>query len=90
MAKTPLWQRKAGKSKTGGLTKAGVASYRREHPGSKLQTAVTEESPTGKRAKRRKSFCSRMKGMKEKLTSAETAKDPKSRINLALKKWRCK
>ena len=30
-----------------------------------------------------------MGGMKDKLTSAETARDPKSRINLALKKWNC-
>lgn len=90
MAKSPAWQRKAGKSKTGGLNPKGIASYRRENPGSKLAMAVTEKAPTGKRAKRRKSFCARMSGMKAKLTSPETAKDPKSRINLALKKWRCK
>ena len=89
MAKTPLWQRAAGKSKTGGLTKAGVASYRKENPGSKLSLAVTEKAPTGKRAKRKKAFCSRMQGLKDKLTSSKTAKDPKSRVNLALKKWRC-
>ena len=41
MAKTPAWQRKAGKSKSGGLNKKGVASYRKANPGSKLQTAVT-------------------------------------------------
>ena len=27
-----------------GMTKAGVAAYRRKNPGSKLQTAVTEKS----------------------------------------------
>ena len=48
-----------------GLTKAGVAKYRRQNPGSKLQTAVTEKKPTGKRAARRKSFCARMRGMKK-------------------------
>ena len=41
MARSPAWQRKAGKSKSGGLNKKGVASYRKANPGSKLQTAVT-------------------------------------------------
>ena len=90
---TPAWQRSEGKNPEGGLNKAGVASYRREHPGSKLQTAVTTKpsklKPGSKRAKRRKSFCSRMKGMKAKLTSAKTASDPNSRINKSLRKWNC-
>jgi hypothetical protein len=51
--------------------------------------AVTEKNPTGKRAARRKSFCARMKGMKRKLTSAKTARDPNSRINKSLRKWNC-
>ena len=86
---SPAWQRKEGKNPEGGLNKKGVASYRREHPGSKLQTAVTEKSPKGKRAKRRLSFCRRMRGMKSKLTSAKTARDPDSRINKSLRKWNC-
>ena len=45
-----------------GLTKKGVAKYRKANPGSKLQTAVTEKNPKGKRAARRKSFCARSKG----------------------------
>jgi hypothetical protein len=45
-----------------GMTEKGVAQYRRENPGSKLQTAVTEKNPTGKRAARRKAFCARSKG----------------------------
>ena len=45
-----------------GMTKKGVAAYRRKNPGSKLQTAVTEKNPKGKRAARRKSFCARSKG----------------------------
>lgn len=45
-----------------GMTEAGVASYRRENPGSNLQTAVTEKNPTGKRAARRRAFCARSKG----------------------------
>lgn len=76
-------------TKTGaGMTKKGVAAYRKANPGSKLQTAVTEKSPTGKRAKRRESFCSRMEGMK-KLAKPETVKDPNSRLNQSLKRWRC-
>ena len=90
---TPAWQRAAGKNPEGGLNKAGVASYRRENPGSKLQTAVTTKpsklKPGSKAANRRKSFCSRMKGMKAKLTSAKTARDPDSRINKSLRKWNC-
>ena len=41
-----------------GMTAKGVAKYRRQNPGSKLQTAVTESKPRSKaRAARRKSFC---------------------------------
>lgn len=83
------WQSVNRKDKTDGLSPAAVKAYRRENPGSKLQTAVTEKNPTGKRADRRKSFCRRMKGMKSKLTSAETARDPDSRINKALRRWNC-
>ena len=90
---TPAWQRKEGKNPEGGLNQKGVESYRRENPGSKLQTAVTTKpsklKPGSKAAKRRLSFCRRMKGMKEKLTSAETARDPDSRINKSLRKWNC-
>ena len=76
-----------------GMTQKGVEAYRRKNPGSKLKTAVTTKPSKLKRgsksAKRRKSFCSRMKGMKKKLTSAKTARDPDSRINKALRKWNC-
>jgi len=93
MAKSPAWQRKAGKNPSGGLNAKGVASYRRENPGSKLKTAVTTKpsklDPDSKPAKRRKSFCSRMEGMKKKLTSSKTANDPNSRINKSLRKWNC-
>ncbi len=44
---------------------------------------------TPKDAARRKSFCSRMKGMREKNTSPEVAKDPNSRINKSLRAWNC-
>jgi hypothetical protein len=87
------WQRKAGKNPEGGLNKKGVASYRREHPGSHLQTAVTTKPSKlkkgSKASKRRKSFCARMKGMKKSRTSAKTAHDPNSRINKSLRKWNC-
>ena len=91
--KSPAWQRSEGKNPEGGLNEKGVASYRKEHPGSKLKTAVTTKPskliPGSKSAKRRKSFCSRMSGMKKKLTSAKTANDPNSRINKSLRKWNC-
>ena len=83
------WQKVNRQDKTDGLSQKAVNAYRRENPGSKLQTAVTEKKPTGKRAKRRASFCRRMKGMKSKLTSAKTARDPDSRINKALRRWNC-
>jgi hypothetical protein len=91
--KSAAWQRKEGKNPEGGLNAKGVASYRRENPGSKLQTAVTTKpsklKPGSKAANRRKSFCARMSGMKKRLTSAKTANDPNSRINKSLRKWNC-
>ena len=91
--RTPAWQRKEGKSASGGLNRKGIASYRAANPGSKLKTAVTTKpsklKPGSKAAKRRKSFCARMKGMKKRLTSAKTARDPDSRINKSLRKWNC-
>jgi len=81
------------KSKSGGLTAKGVKRYRRANPGSKLKTAVTKKPSKlkkgGKAAKRRKSFCSRMCGMKKKRTGAKGKRDPNSRINKALRKWNC-
>ena len=91
--KTPAWQRKEGKNPEGGLNKAGIASYRADNPGSKLSLAVTTKPSKlkkgSKAANRRKSFCARMSGMKKRLTSAKTARDPDSRINKALRKWNC-
>ena len=83
------WQKVNRQDKTDGLSQKAVNAYRRENPGSNLQTAVTEKKPKGKRAQRRKNFCSRMTGMKKRLTSAETARDPDSRINKALRRWNC-
>jgi hypothetical protein len=87
---TAAWKRKEGKSKTGGLNRKGVASYRRENPGSKLQTAVTTKpsklKPGSKAAKRRKSFCARMGGMKGPM---KDKKGKPTRKALALRKWNC-
>ena len=82
--KTPAWQRKEGKSPSGGLNAKGRKSYKK----GKLKPPAP--NPKTKEAKgRKKSFCARMKGMKKKLTSAKTAKDPNSRINKSLRKWNC-
>ena len=87
------WQKANRQDKTDGLSKKAVKAYRRENPGSKLQTAVTKDPKKlkkgSKSAKRRLSFCRRMKGMKKKLTSAKTRRDPDSRINKALRRWNC-
>ena len=82
MAKTPAWQRKEGKSESGGLNQKGRASYNKA-TGGNLKPPQPEGGP------RKKSFCSRMSGMKKKLTSSKTANDPNSRINKSLRKWKC-
>jgi len=84
------WQKKSGKSDSGGLNEKGRKSYERQNPGSDLKAPVTGKvKKGGKAAGRRKSFCARMKGMKKRLTSAKTARDPDSRINKSLRKWKC-
>ena len=87
---TPAWTRSEGKNKTGGLNAKGVASYRAANPGSKLQTAVTTKpsklDPDSKDAKRRKSFCARMSGVKGPM---KDEKGRPTRKALSLKKWNC-
>jgi hypothetical protein len=78
--RTAAWQRKEGKNPSGGLNQKGRDSYK----GGTLK-APTKSKTSG----RRKSFCARMGGMKKRLTSAKTARDPNSRINKALRKWDC-
>jgi len=89
-AKTAAWQRKEGKNPTGGLNKKGIASYRREHPGSHLSLAVTTKpsklDPDSKAAKRRKSFCARMGGMPGPM---KDEKGRPTRKALSLRKWNC-
>ena len=71
-----------------GMTRAGVASYRRKNPGSKLKTAVTGKVKKGsKAANRRKSYCARSAGQMKKFPNA--AKDPNSRLRQARKRWKC-
>lgn len=82
MAKTPAWQRKEGKDPSGGLNAKGRASYNKT-TGGNLKPPQPEGGP------RRDSFCARMEGMKKKLTSKKTASDPNSRINKALRAWKC-
>ena len=79
--------------RAGGMSKKSVRSYRRSHPGSKIQTAVTTKPSKlkkgSKAAKRRKSFCARMRGMKKAHASAKTKRDPNSPINKSLRRWHC-
>ena len=78
------WQTKEGKNKNGGLNEKGRKSYEKENPGSDLKAPSKEVGNS-----RRASFCARMSGMKDKLTSSKTANDPDSRINKSLRAWNC-
>jgi hypothetical protein len=88
--KTAAWTRSEGKDPKGGLNRKGVASYRAANPGSKLKMAVTTPPSKlkkgSKAAKRRKSFCARMSGVKGPMTKPNGKPTRKS---LALKKWNC-
>ncbi len=84
IAEGAAWTRKAGQNKNGGLNEKGRKSYERENPGSDLKAPSKKVGNP-----RRDSFCARMKGMKKKLTSKDTARDPNSRINKSLRAWNC-
>ena len=85
---TAAWRKKEGKSPTGGLNDKGIASYRKENPGSKLKKAVTGKvKPGSKAAKRRKSFCARMSGMQGAMKKPNGEPTRKA---LALRKWKCR
>ena len=88
MAKSPAWQRKEGKSEKGGLNAKGRASYNKATGGNLKAPAPNPKTKADEG--RKKSFCARMKGMRSKLTSAKTARDPDSRINKSLRAWKCK
>lgn len=85
--KSPAWQRKEGQNPEGGLNAKGRKSAKAQ--GHNLRAPVTEKNPKGERAIAQKRFCERFWGMKNKLTSKKTARDPNSRINKALRKWNC-
>ena len=69
-------------AKGAGLTAKGRAKYN-------AATGSNLKAPQPEGGARKKSFCARMTGMKKKLTSAKTAKDPDSRINKSLRAWKC-
>tara|TARA_R110002012_G_scaffold23069_4_gene78794 strand:- start:3326 stop:3763 length:438 start_codon:yes stop_codon:yes gene_type:complete len=79
--KSPAWQRKEGKSPSGGLNAKGRASLKAQGQDIK--------APQPEGGSRKKSFCARMQGMKRKLTGKKKANDPNSRINKSLRKWKC-
>ena len=84
------WNKVNHHDKTNGLSQKAVNAYRRENPGSKLQTAVTTKPSKlkkgSKAAKRRKSFCARMSGNKGPMKKPNGKPTPKA---LALRRWNC-
>jgi hypothetical protein len=70
------------KNPKGGLSEKGRQAYN-----SATGSHLKRPQPEG--GSRKDSFCARMTGMKKKLTSAKTAKDPDSRINKSLRAWNC-
>jgi hypothetical protein len=82
MAKTPAWQRAEGKNPKGGLNAKGRASYNAANPG---KPGLKRPQPEG--GKRRDSFCARSAGQMKMWP--EAAKNPKSRLRLARKAWKC-
>ena len=82
------WQKVNRKDKTDGMSQKAVDAYRRENPGSKLKTAVTEKNPTGKRKERRNNYCDRSDGQR-KMHNINCSKTPKKKICKARKRWRC-
>jgi len=89
MAKSPAWQRAEGKNPNGGLNAKGRASAKAEGMNLKPPVKIAEAKRSESSAARRRSFCARMQGMKEKNTSSKTANDPNSRINKSLRAWDC-
>ena len=83
------WQKSNRNDGVDGMSQKSVNAYKRENPGSKLQTAVTGKVKKGsKDAKRRKSFCSRSKGQKD-MHNIDCSKTPDKKICKARKRWRC-
>ena len=86
------WQKANKRDKTDGMSQKAVNAYRREHPGSKLKTAVTTKpgklKKGSKASKRRKSYCSRSRGQM-KMHSISCAKTPDKAICKARRRWNC-
>ena len=86
------WQKANKRDKTDGMSQKAVNAYRREHPGSKLKTAVTTKPSKlkkgSKASKRRKSYCSRSRGQM-KMHSISCAKTPDKAICKARRRWNC-
>ena len=86
------WQKANKRDKTDGMSQKAVNSYRREHPGSKLKTAVTTKPSKlkkgSKASKRRKSYCSRSRGQM-KMHSISCSKTPDKAICKARRRWNC-
>jgi hypothetical protein len=86
------WQKVNKKDKTDGMSRKAVNAYRREHPGSKLKTAVTTKPSKlkkgSKASKRRKSYCSRSAGQK-KMHHIDCSKTPDKAICKARRRWNC-
>jgi hypothetical protein len=89
---TEAWQKANKQDHTAGMSKKAVSTYRREHPGSKLQTAVTTKPSKlkkgSKASKRRSSFCARSNGQK-KMHHIDCSKTPDKPICKARKRWNC-
>ena len=92
ITESEAWQKANKKDKTDGMSQKAVNSYRREHPGSKLKTAVTTKpgklKKGSKASKRRKSYCSRSRGQM-KMHSISCAKTPDKAICKARRRWNC-
>lgn len=82
------WQKVNRKDRTDGMSPQAVKAYRRENPGSKLKTAVTEKNPTGKRAGRRANYCSRSKGQQD-MHNIDCSDTPDKPICKARRRWNC-
>lgn len=81
--KTPAWQRKEGKSKSGGLNAAGRASYKRETGGT-LKPPVKGEAKSPEQLRRKGSFLTRMGSMPGLLFDEQ---GDKTRLKLSLEAW---
>ena len=92
LMESEAWQKANNRDKTDGMSRKAVKTYRREHPGSKLQTAVTTKPSKlkkgSKASKRRSSYCSRSRGQM-KMHSISCAKTPDKAICKARRRWNC-